>query len=130
MLNFKAQIKQELKEIGNKASKAVTRAALNAWHVAVDNTPHDTYTAQNGWKLSTVRRSSYVPNLRRQPPPRTPAFKFLVSRDSKVFLFNNVPYVHHLEVGAGRGTRTPHFMLRKARERFDSDLRSFLEAIK
>lgn len=130
MESFTKQFKDEFKEFGNKASKAVTRAALNAWKVAVENTPHDTYTAQNGWKLSTTRRSSYIPIVRIQPPPTKPDFKFLISRHSKVILFNNVPYISFLENGQGRGTRTAHFMMRKAKERFESDLNKFIGDMK
>lgn len=125
------QIDQELKRFGAKASKAVTSSAKSAWKVAVNATPRDTGLAQSGWKLSTTRRTSYVPRPGIKSRPNVPQINFRITKDKRLYMWNNVPYVYYLEHGLGpEGARTPHAMLQKASAHFESDLRNRLRALR
>jgi len=121
-VSFTAQIRKEFSEKTAAISKGVTKAALGAWRVAVDNTPRLTGNLQNSWKLSRDRRSSYVPKAGNKPRPATPTFSFRVTKDKNVYLFNNVPYASFVEYGEGPGIRTPRLMLTKARAFFKSEI--------
>ena len=119
-LSYTKQASNEMKALGAKASAAITASAKGMWKVAVRTTPRDTGTAQAGWKLSTSRRSSYVPVKRVQPRPTTPPFNFRITKDKRFYFWNNVTYIEILEEGGKN--RTAHNMLRTAKEYFERDV--------
>lgn len=130
-LQFTRDLLGELDVISGEASKVVTQASLEMWRTAVDATPHDTYTAQNGWKLSRVRRGSYVPIRHVQSPPKRPNFRFRVTKDRRVYFWNNVKYVYYLEHGLAPGAgRVAHRMMQKGRKVFERSLSRGLRRIK
>jgi hypothetical protein len=129
-VKFSQQIDKELKEFGAKASAAVTGAAKSAWKVAVENTPRDTGLLQHSWKLSRDRRSSYVPKPGKHSKPSVPDFNFRITKDKKVYLYNNVPYASYVENGEGPGNRTPSRALLRATIQFEKELDRRLRAIK
>jgi hypothetical protein len=122
-LNFTEQVKREKDEALSNISNAVTGAAISAWKVAVDNTPRLTGNLQNSWKLSNTRRSSYIPTAGKKPRPSTPSFRFRVTIDRRVYLYNNVPYASYVENGEGPGVRIPRMMLARAIAHFHAELR-------
>lgn len=124
-LSFTHQVKRDMDKIKSEMSNLVTKAAKEAWKVAVDNTPVLTGTLRQGWKLSNQRRGSYVPRQRydRSRPP-VPNFRFRITIDKRVYLFNNVPYASYVDNGEGPGSRVPRMMMRRAILRFESVLAS------
>ncbi len=128
-LNFTKQIDKDIAKLNYEVSKAISQSAKEAWKVAVRNTPHITYTAQNGWKLSNKRRSSYVPVRRKQPPPRVPQFKFRITKDKRVYLYNNVRYAEALEKGLPPN-KVAHYMLFQAQSTFDREMDKRFKRIK
>lgn len=80
-------------------SKAVTRAIKRTWKAAVRaNDAHVTTGAMRyNWKLSKVRRSSYVPVRIKRPRPKVPKFHFSVKNDKQFYLYNNMPYAEKVE---------------------------------
>lgn len=102
-----------MKALGAKASTIVTKAFLAGWRTAVNSTPRDTGTAQAGWKLSNKRIATYIPVRRKQPRPLQPPFRFRITKDTSAYLWNNVPYVPHLNDGNPPG-RPAYKMLQKA----------------
>jgi len=129
-VSFAQQIDRELKAFGAKASAAVTGAGKEAWKEAVNNTPVDTGLLQHSWKLSTNRRSSYVPRPGKRTKPSVPDFNFRITKDKRVYLYNNVPYAPYVENGEGPGNRSPSRALLKARIRFEKELNRRIRAIK
>ena len=129
-LNFTKQIDDDLKKLGAKASNAVTASVKKAWRTAVDATPRDTGTAQAGWKISTSRRSSYVPVRRVKPRPKVPNFRFRITKDKRIYFWNNVPYISFLEYGEGPGNRSPLYMMRRALRVLENELQRRLSNIK
>jgi hypothetical protein len=121
-VSFTAQIKKEFNGVKKDLSNKVTRAAILAWKEAVKYTPVLTGNLRAGWRLSTVRRSSYVPAPGIKGHPPTPAFKFRVGIDRRVYLYNNVPYASFVENGEGPGVRVPRLMMQKAINKFNSEV--------
>lgn len=121
-ISFSSQIKKEFGAIKDNISKKVTRAAILAWKEAVNNTPVLTGNLRAGWRLSSQRRSSYTPVPGVKGRPETPNFRFRISVDRRVYLFNNVPYASYVENGEGPGVRTPRTMLRKAILVFEKEM--------
>ena len=128
--SFTRQINREYDNITSEISRAVTQGALVMWDTAVKNTPQDTNTARNGWKLSTIRRRSYIPIRHTQAPPKRPNFRFSVMKHRRIYFYNNVPYISYLEYGAGPGSRVPHFMMKKAKFRFERYVNFHLRKIR
>jgi hypothetical protein len=122
-LSFKKQVKDEFEEVTANMSTAVTAAFRAGWKEAVSRTPRITGTLQGNWKLTTGRRSSYVPVRRKQPRPKMPAFRFRITKDKKVVLYNNTRYASYVEEGQGPGSRVPRKMLYHAINRIESELR-------
>lgn len=127
-ISYTSKASEEMKSLGAKASRAITASAKGMWRMAVSRTPRDTGTAQAGWKLSTSRRSSYVPVRRIQPRPTTPPFTFRVTKDKRFYFWNNVEYIDVLEEGGKNNAA--HHMLRTAREYFENDVKQRLDAIR
>lgn len=130
MLNFSSQLQREYKALGNKASKAITASAKGAWREAVRATdPHvETGALRWNWKLSTRRRSSYVPKrIPRPRPSMAPNINFRIRYDKGIYLFNNMPYASYVNDGVGPGVRKAGRMLEKARMFFIMDLRRRLK---
>ncbi len=122
-IGFSQQIKRELDEKVSDVSKKVTRASIAAWRAAVGATPVRTGNLRAGWKLSSTRRGSYVPRPGVKKYPSAPNFRFRASRNSRVYLYNNVEYASYVNDGAGRGSRTPKNMIQKAEAAFEAEMR-------
>lgn len=114
-VQFKQEIEREWAEKVSDISKVITSAAKKGWTTAVNSTAVDTGRLRAGWRLSTSRRSSYVPRPGRKGRPRMPKFKYRASKDKRFYLWNNVPYAYYQEEGIGPGRRVPRKMLKKAR---------------
>ncbi len=130
-LSFKKQIEQETKKIFEEASRAVEKVTKNAWRVAVTATPHDTYRAENGWKINKGRNVGLVPAIGQYPgTPSTPTFTYDISKDGMIQIYNNVPYISYLEHGQGKGSRTAHKMLFKAGVYWEANMQREFNKIK
>lgn len=129
-VSFSQQVKKEMGVITSKMSEAVTSAAKESWKVAVENTPVETGLLRHSWKLSRDRRSSYIPKPGKRPKPSVPDFSFRITKDKRVYLFNNVPYASYVENGEGPGERTPSHALLKAKIKFSSELDKRLKRIR
>jgi hypothetical protein len=127
-LSFTAQIKREFRERKASLNALVERATIESWEEAVSSSPVLTGRLRGGWRVSKSRRSSYITKAAKGkrviPRPPRPVFKFNCDVDSKIFLFNNVPYASYVENGEGPGTRIPRMMLRRATIRFNSVIES------
>lgn len=120
-LSFSAQIEKELGDKVSHISKVVTSSAKAAWRTAVDASPVDTGTLRYHWKISTSRRSSYVPKRVNRGRPSVPRFNFRASKDKRLYFYNNTEYASFVEHGEGPGVRKAHMMLAKARARFEAE---------
>lgn len=129
-LSFSQQVEKEMLSMGAKASTAITASVRGMWRVAVEATPRDTGTARSGWKMSTSRRSSYIPKYGPKPAAKLPWFIFRVRKHKKFYFWNNVKYISYLEEGLGPGARVPHYMMRKAIAYFEKECNRRLRAIK
>jgi len=96
-------------------SKAITRAVKRTWKAAVRaNDAHvETGAMRYNWKLSKVRRGSYVPVRIKRPRPTVPNFSFRVTKDKRFYLYNNMPYAERVE------NMAPGNILRQASQFFE-----------
>jgi hypothetical protein len=124
-LSFSRQVDQEFKKFGALASREITASAKGAWKTAVAaNDSHVTTGAMRfNWKLSTDRRSSYVPKRLNRPRPNVPKFNFRIRYDKRIYLYNNMPYASLAE------DLSPGNMLAKATVFFENDLEARLRKL-
>lgn len=120
-VNHRQELENEWTKFGAAASRIVTNAWLRGWKVSVDSTPVRTGLLRSGFRLSTTRRSSYVPQFNSSRGqvrgyPTRPDFRFRITKDRNIYFYNNVPYASFVEYGQGPGIRVPRMMHRKGIE--------------
>ena len=132
-IKFSKLIQDDYKEFGREGSKAITAAGKAGWKAAVQINNYYVHTGslRANWKLST--RMDYYEPVRYgskdnpRPAPNVPDFKYRITKDKGVYIFNNMKYADKVEYGMGPGARSPALMIpaakvaftREAMDRFD-----------
>ncbi len=125
-LNFKRQVDNVFFNIKKDYNRAVKKASIAAWKMAVESTPAPptppyqkykrTGRLRAGWKLNTGKNVGLIPAFGSYGKPATPVFSFNVEKDKYIQLFNNIPYAGYVETG-GLNT-VPRRMLFRAKIKF------------